>query len=197
MYQPEESDRTMLSDAKLLAQLQAGDDVSFDTLFLRHYGRIYGVLFRMLGDRADAEDIAQQVFLKLHHSPRRIRAQGDDPNVVGWLYRVAVNAGYNALRSRKRRWTWYEKFIHLRSIETSIPDPTQVAERHDTQARVRQILAEMKPREAKLLLLRHSGLSYKELAATLNVAPGSIGSLLTRAERAFAEKYRQAFPEEE
>lgn len=187
----------MLSDAKLLAQLQAGDDVSFEALFLRHYDRIYGVLFRMLGDRADAEDIAQQVFLKLHHSSRRIRVQGDDPNVVGWLYRVAVNAGYNALRSRKRRRAWYEKFIHLRSIETSIPDLTQVAERHDTQARVRQILAEMKPREAKLLLLRHSGLSYKELAATLNVAPGSIGSLLTRAERAFAEQYRQAFPEEE
>ncbi|MEM7346205.1 MAG: sigma factor-like helix-turn-helix DNA-binding protein [Chloroflexota bacterium] len=54
----------------------------------------------------------------------------------------------------------------------------------------------MKPREAKLLLLRHSGLSYKELAATLNVAPGSIGSLLTRAERKFSKKYAAMFPEE-
>jgi RNA polymerase sigma-70 factor (ECF subfamily) len=54
----------------------------------------------------------------------------------------------------------------------------------------------MKPRDAKLLLLRHSGLSYKELAVVLNVAPGSIGSLLTRAERAFAKKYRLAYPDE-
>jgi RNA polymerase sigma-70 factor (ECF subfamily) len=62
---------------------------------------------------------------------------------------------------------------------------------------VRCILAEMKPRDAKLLLLRHSGLTYKELAVALNLAPGSIGSLLTRAERAFAKRYRLAYPEEE
>jgi RNA polymerase sigma-70 factor (ECF subfamily) len=70
-----------------------------------------------------------------------------------------------------------------------------LAESQDTQARVRQILIEMQPREAKLLLLRHAGLSYKELAEALNVAPGSVGSLLTQAKRTFARKYRQAFPE--
>jgi RNA polymerase sigma-70 factor (ECF subfamily) len=54
----------------------------------------------------------------------------------------------------------------------------------------------MRPREAKLLLLRHSGLSYKELALVLNLAPGSVGTLLTQAKRSFAQKYRHAFPEE-
>ncbi|NJN94596.1 MAG: hypothetical protein HC875_11125 [Anaerolineales bacterium] len=57
-------------------------------------------------------------------------------------------------------------------------------------------MLQLKPREAKLLLLRHTGLSYAELAAALEVAPGSIGSLLTRAERAFREKYRLVFGEE-
>jgi RNA polymerase sigma-70 factor (ECF subfamily) len=187
----------MLSDAKLLTQLQAGDDASFEALFLRHYDRVYNILFRLLGNQADAEDVAQQVFLKLHHSPRRIRVQGDETNVAGWLYRVAVNTGYNTLRSQKRQRLWYQKLARLWPFDTFSPDPAQIAEGQETQARVRQILAEMKPREAKLLLLRHSGLSYKELAAALNVAPGSVGSLLTRAERAFAQKYRLAFPEKE
>lgn len=187
----------MLSDAKLLTQLQAGDEASFEALFLRHYDRVYGILYRLLGNRTDAEDVAQQVFLKLYHSPRHIRWQGNETNVAGWLYRVAVNTGYNTLRSQKRRQNWQQKLGWLWSSDSAASDPAVIAESSDTQTRVRQILAGMKPRDAKLLLLRHSGLSYKELAVTLNVAPGSIGSLLTRAERAFAKKYRLAYPEKE
>jgi RNA polymerase sigma-70 factor (ECF subfamily) len=192
-----ESGQTMLSDAKLLMQLQAGDEASFEALFLRHYDRVYGILYRLLGNRTDAEDVTQQVFLKLYHSPRRIRWQGDETNVAGWLYRVAVNTGYNTLRSQKRRQNWQQKLGWLWSSDPAAPDPAAIAESSDTQTRVRQILIDMKPRDAKLLLLRHSGLSYKELAVALNVAPGSIGSLLTRAERAFAKRYRLAYPEKE
>lgn len=187
----------MLSDAKLLLQLQAGDEAAFEALFLRHYERIYGVLFRLLGDRADAEDLAQTVFLKLYRAPQRVRVADDETNVVGWLYRVAVNDGYNALRSRKRRRTWQERLSQLWPSEQPPADPARLVERQETQARVRQVLADMKPREAKLLLLRQAGLSYRELAAVLRVAPGSVGSLLTRAERAFGAQYRRAFPEEE
>jgi RNA polymerase sigma-70 factor (ECF subfamily) len=62
---------------------------------------------------------------------------------------------------------------------------------------VRRVLAELKPRDTKLLVLRHSGLSYKELAVALDLSPGSIGSLLTRAERAFAKRYRLAYPDKD
>ncbi|RME42819.1 MAG: sigma-70 family RNA polymerase sigma factor [Caldilineae bacterium] len=191
-----ESRPTVLSDVKLLTQLQAGDDASFEVLFLRHYDRVYGVLFRILGNRADAEDVAQQVFLKLYRAPRRIRLLGDGTNVAGWLYRVAVNSAYNAVRSRNRRRIWTQRLARLLPFDAP-PDPAEVAMRQDAQARVRQTLATMKPRDAKLLLLRHSGLSYRELAAALGVAPGSVGSLLTRAERAFARQYRLLFGEEE
>ncbi|MFQ5576085.1 MAG: sigma-70 family RNA polymerase sigma factor [Anaerolineae bacterium] len=187
----------MLTDAHLLTRLQAGDEASFEALFLRHYDRVYGVLFRLFGNRADAEDVAQQVFLKLYHAPHRIRLRGNEVNLAGWLYRVAVNSGYNTLRSQKRRRNWYLKLAHRRPPEPLHPDPADALADREEQARVRAVLATMKPRDAKLLLLRHSGLSYKELAAALNLAPGSIGSLLTRAERAFAHKYRLAFSEKE
>jgi RNA polymerase sigma-70 factor (ECF subfamily) len=186
----------MLTDAKLLTQLQAGDDASFELLFQRHYDRIYHILYRLLGSKADAEDVAQYVFLKLYQSPHRVQLQGDETNVAGWLYRVAVNTGYNTLRSRKRRQMRQERWGWLWPFNASV-DPADLAESNDRQSRVRQTLARMKPRDAKLLALRHSGLSYKELAVALDLAPGSIGSLLTRAERAFTQEYRLAYPEEE
>jgi RNA polymerase sigma-70 factor (ECF subfamily) len=187
----------MLSDTTLLIQACAGDAASFEALFLRHYECVYKVLFYLLGNQADAEDIAQQIFLKLYHAPERIQSPiQSDANVAGWLYRAAINEGYNALRSRKRRTAWYEKLARLWPLADAWPDPARQAESQDIQAQVRQILLEMKPRQAQLLLLRHSGFSYAELAMALGVAPGSIGSLLTRAERAFAQKYRRAFPEE-
>lgn len=187
----------MLSDAKLLTQLQAGDETSFEALFLRHYDRIYHVLYRLLGHRGDAEDVAQQVFLKLYHSPRYVRLRGNETNVAGWLYRVAVNSGYNMLRSRQRRQQRQQSWGWLRPFDRPATDPAEIVESNEQQRRVRQVLAQMKPRQAKLLTLRHSGLSYQELAVTLNLAPGSIGSLLTRAERAFAQRYRLAYPEQE
>lgn len=179
-----------------MAQVQANDEAAFEAVFMRHYERIYSLLFRLLGSRADAEDMAQQVFIKLYHAPDRLHLADDNANVVGWLYRVAINEGYNALRSRKRRSHWHEQFARLWPFGHTAPDPAHLAESRDTQSRVRQVLADMKPRDAKLLLLRHSGLAYRELAEILDLAPGSIGSLLTQAKRTFAQKYRAAFPEE-
>jgi RNA polymerase sigma-70 factor (ECF subfamily) len=167
-----------------LAKLQAGDDASFEALFLRHYTRIYGLILRLLDSEEDAEDITQQVFLKLYYAPERVQIQNDEVNLVGWLYRTAVNQGYNLLRNQRRRLTRQEKFVRLWPWSNPFPDPAHLAESQDTQVRVRQILVEMQPREAKLLLLRHAGLSYKELAVALDVAPGSVGSLLTQAKRA-------------
>lgn len=184
-------------DTHLLTRLQAGDEAAFEAIFLAHYGRIYGLLYRLLGNRADAEDVAQQVFLKLYQAPERIKAQNghNDPNLVGWLYRVATNTGYNRLRGQKRYRHWTERFKQLWSPHSHPITPAEAAEVADERERVQLVLGQLNPRTAKLLLLRHSGLSYQELAATLNVAPGSIGSMLTRAERKFRQQYQRTFPE--
>jgi RNA polymerase sigma-70 factor (ECF subfamily) len=192
-----DAEQTALSNVELVRQLQAGDEASFEALFLRHYERVYGIVFRLLGNKADAEDITQQVFLKLCYSPERIQVQQEGTNIAGWLYRVAVNEGYNVLRSQRRRANWHEKLARLWPFSQLSGDPARLIESQDSQARVRQILAEMKPREAELLLLRHSGLSYEELAVALEIAPGSVGSLLTQAKRIFARKYQSAFPDKE
>ena len=173
------------TDSLLLSRVRQGDESSFDELFLRYYSRIYDVVFRMTGDAAEADDIAQETFIRLYRQPPE--AAGREHNVGGWLYRVAVNLAYNALRAARRR-TVYE----LAADRESIADPESVTQQHEERLRVRSALAELPPQQAQLLMLRQAGLSYKELAAALDVAPASIGTLLARAERAFEARYRAA-----
>ena len=171
------------TDSLLLSRVRQGDESSFDELFLRYYGRIYEALFRLTGDAAQADDLAQETFIRLYRRPPE--AAGREHNVGGWLYRVAVNLGYNALRAARRR-TVYE----LAAEREAPADPEAMTERHEERLRVRAALAELPPQQAQLLMLRHAGLSYKELAEALDVAPASIGALLARAERVFEARYR-------
>jgi RNA polymerase sigma-70 factor (ECF subfamily) len=183
-----EPDVLALSDDRLLARMQAGDDRAFALLFQRHYDRVYGILFRLVGARADAEDLAQDVFLRLYRqrfSPRR------EHNVGAWLYRVATNLGYNALRSRQRRWR--RDAALLPDPTDADPAPSDAALQAETRAAVRAALARLPQRDVQLLLLRQMGLSYAELAESCGVAPGSVGTLLRRA----AESFRQAYAHEE
>ena len=169
-----------MTDALLLQRFLAGDERSFEELFARHYDMIYGVLYRLVGSRPEAEDLAQEVFLKLYR--RRLR-RGE--NIAGWLYRVAVNTGYNALRAAAR----------TQRHEQSAGPPTEPrtveehVEQHERARRVRAALARIGSRAAKILLLRGMGLSYAEVAEAIGAAPGSVGTLLARAQRDFRRTY--------
>lgn len=155
----------------------------FKSVFLQNYTRVYNVLFRLVGNRADAEDLALETFLKLWQQPRFA------DNLGGWLYRVATRLGYNALRAAKRR-TRYEESAGRDAIDrTEVIDPAREAERADEQAHVRAVLSRLSERDAQLLVLRYSGLSYKEIADALNTSPNSIGTLLMRAEAEFERRY--------
>ena len=177
---------TAISDNVLIERLNQGDVASFETLFFRHYDRVYGLLFRLLGNRAEAEDIAQEVFIKLYQKPLIGRR---DHNVSAWLYRVAMNKGYNQIRSRKRRWRREEVIVADAVVATS--DPSEIADKNDSIAIVRAALLRLPERQAKLLLLRQMGLSYAELAEACGMSPGSVGKTLSRAAEAFRIAYKK------
>lgn len=177
---------TALSDTKLLERVTQGDEASFEILFYRHYDRVYGLLFRLLGNRTEAEDITQEVFLKLHGQPLRGR---HEHNVGGWLYRVATNMGYNHLRSNKRRWG--RNTLLVPDITDVAEQPAEKAIQEETKAAVRTALAGLPQRQTQLLLLRQMGLSYAELAEACDIAPGSVGTLLSRAAQAFRDAYEE------
>jgi len=161
--------------------------LDFEALFQSHWTRVCAVTYRLVGDWAEAEDLALEAFLQLYRRPPR-----SSDNLGGWLYRVATNLGLNALRAGKRR-QGYEAQAGVVMLENDASgDPAQEAERIQEQEQVRLALRRMQPRAAQLLVLRHSGLSYAELAEALNLNPASIGTLLVRAERAFEKIYRDS-----
>ncbi|MEK7326838.1 MAG: sigma-70 family RNA polymerase sigma factor [Chloroflexota bacterium] len=160
------------------------DEAEFESVFLQNYTRVYGVLFRLVGDRAEAEDLALETFWQLWQRPP---ARAD--NLGGWLYRVATNLGYNALRAARRRADYEEQAGRDALDLNASPSPEQEAERAAERGRARDVLQKLPARDAQLLILRHSGLSYKEIAAALNVSPNSVGTLLARAEKEFEKRY--------
>lgn len=179
------------SEVLHLQRFWRGDQASFETLFLTHYPRVYAILLRLVGTREEAEDLAQDVFVQLYRHPLN---PSREHNLAAWLYRVAINLGYNALRSERRLAARREALARQVAEDTrtlEAPDPAAEAVRAEERAMVQAVLSQLPPQQAQLLLLRQVGLSYKELAEVLEIAPGSVGTLLARAERAFVEVWQR------
>ena len=158
-----------------------------EAAFRQHWSRVYGVLFRLVGDSDEAEDLALETFWRLYRRSPVL----DENKLGGWLYRVATNLGFNALRSRRRRQQ-YEARAGVSALEQNKPvDPALAVEQAQERQRVQIALGRMRPRFAKLLVLRYSNLSYIEIAEAIGVAPSSVGTLLARAEAEFERHYRR------
>jgi RNA polymerase sigma-70 factor (ECF subfamily) len=175
------------SDELLLERLARGDQDAFETLFQRHGPQVYRTVYRLAGGPETAEDILQETFLTLFRQPPRRPMEAP---LVAWLCRVALNRGYNLLRAAQReehRLAAWETAPHAH-------EPDQAAIRREEQLAVRAALARLPERQSRLLLLRHAGLSYAEIAAALELAPGSVGTMLVRAERAFLDVFQAGRP---
>ncbi|MEW5867770.1 MAG: sigma-70 family RNA polymerase sigma factor [Chloroflexota bacterium] len=172
--------------AKQAQDSKADFQTAFESLFQQNWGSLCRVLYRLVGDWDEAEDLALETFVRLYHRP-----PAEEQNLGGWLYRVGTNLGLNALRSRKRRQHYEEQAgAHVFSDAQS-SNPEAEVERLLERQQVRAALAAMKPRLAQVLVLRHAGMSYAEIADAAGIAHGSVGTLLGRAETEFEKKYRQ------
>ena len=161
----------------------------FDRLFERHRVELVRLATIVLGDLSSAEDIVQETFLKLTTAPVFERA---DDEIAAWLRRVCVNASLNQLRTDRRRRERDGRLMLLN--ETSTPEhdnPESQIVRREEQERVRAALNAIPDSLRACLVLRHSGYSYGEIAATLEIAIGSVGVYLARGERAFRGQFEE------
>jgi RNA polymerase sigma-70 factor, ECF subfamily len=156
-----------------------------DELFRAHYPRLARVVGRIVHDRARAEEIAADVFLRWQRHPS---AHGD--GAEGWLYRTAVRQALDAWR-RDRRWTQVERLLAHVGIAPRTPDDLHAGAEERRQ--VRTVLSSLRRREATLLLLWAEDVSYAAIAAAIGVQATSVGSLLRRAQDAFRKEYEARY----
>ena len=167
-------------------------EADFRTVFLQHYARIVAALMRLLGDRSQAEEVANDAFWRLYRRPA-LQING---NVGGWVYRTATNLGIDILRAASRR-RQHETTAGCLSQERHTAGPLDELLREERCRRVRSVLASIRPAQAQLLILRTSGLSYKELADAFEVKMSGIGTMLNRAEEEFRKRYLELYQNEE
>lgn len=162
----------------------------FDRIFRARYAEIVGLSSRILGDRAEAEDTAQETFVRL--SDHDILHRPDE-EIAAWLRRVAINTSFNRRRSGQRRTARERKSPPLEYDSSDEPLPAALLS--EQRRAVRVALDGLPERQRACLLLRHSGYSYREIADVTGLAIGSVGVMLTRAERAFRVTYEGAHHE--
>lgn len=144
-------------------------------VFRTTYPRVVAVAARVLGSRDDAEDVAQEVFLAFG------RCSVPAGEASGWLSVAAAHTALNHLRSGRRRSLREEAAV---DGERVVPDVADTVLTLDDRGRVRSALARLPHKHAVALVLRHSGLSYAEVGAALDLSPGSVGTTVRRAESA-------------
>jgi len=166
----------------------------FENIFHEHWSAIHRFLSRMVIDPAEAEDITLETFYRLY----KHRPDGqDDSNMRGWLFKVATNLALQSIRSFKRREHYEINAGKDALVESHEDQPSRIFAKREEQHLVRVAIGQMSTHQAELLIMRHSGMSYKEIANALNLSPTSIGPLLLRAEREFEKQYRLLTKEEE
>jgi len=182
-------------DWEWVQQVQRGETDAFEILIQRHQKPIFNLLYRWLGDREEASDAAQEVFLAAYRAIREFRG---DALFSTWLYRIAVNQAMNrrkrlaldqARRAEQRRVDSDELPDPLAALPHPGPDPAQEAEQKETVARIQQGLNSLKEEDALIILLHDfQELPYEEIGRIMKLPLGTVKSRLHRARLALKAK---------
>ena len=157
-----------------------------DEVFRRDYQRVVGVAARVLGSRDQAEDVAQEVFLSF------ARSSVPAGEARGWLCVAAAHTALNLLRSGRRRASREESVAA--ADDAVARDVAETVVTSEERSRVRAGLARLPRKQAVALVLRHSGLSYAEVGAALDLSPGSVGTTVRRAESGLRKELNRHAP---
>ena len=178
-------------EAALLARLKAGDAKAFEVLVVIYQHRVFSVALRMLGSRAEAEDIAQETFLRAHRAIGEFRGEA---RLGTWLYAIASRLCLNRLASAPRRLERADDAALLR-LPTPVPDAAGALERSELEAALRQAIAELPEERRIVVVLRDlEGLAYEEIAEILGLELGTVRSRLHRARNDLKAKLERFLP---
>lgn len=188
---PEAPDDT---DQELVRRVQAGDQTAFNLLVLKYQHRVLKLVGRFVNDAAEAEDVAQEAFLKAYRALASFRG---DSAFYTWLYRIAINTAKNALVSQRRRPVdfdldlqdpdQYDRQARLKESDT----PEGVLLTEEIRAVVEEAMEQLPEDLRTAIVLRElEGLSYEEIAEAMDCPVGTVRSRIFRAREAIDKKLK-------
>ncbi|MBD3672389.1 MAG: sigma-70 family RNA polymerase sigma factor [Planctomycetaceae bacterium] len=180
------------TDAELIEQCLSGQAAAFGQLVQRHQNRLFNSLYRMLGSREDADDVAQEAFVAAFQKLDTFRG---DSQFYSWLFRIAYNTAISMKRKTKLKTVSADKLKETSGHEPddNTPEhrPEHGIEVEETQAAVQQALNELSDEYREAIVLKEmEELSYEEIAELAEVPIGTIRSRLHRARAELREKLR-------
>lgn len=186
------------SDADLVMRAQTGSTDAFETLVNRYRGRIYAMTLNMTGNDADAWDLSQEVFIKAWRSLGRFEARAQ---FFTWLYRITNNVVIDWSRRRKiQGGVEFDDALGTVpeagavTVPRSTPEPDRAMENRELGARIRAALEQLNPEHRAVILLKEvDGLTYQEIAESVNCAVGTVMSRLFNARKRLQEILRDVY----
>lgn len=182
------------TDQQLVQRVQAGEKAAFNLLVLKYQHRVLKLVSRFISDAAEAEDVAQEAFLKAYRALGSFRG---DSAFYTWLYRIAINTAKNALVSARRRPVDFDLDLqdpdqydrHARLKESDTPERVLLTEE------IRQVVEramEQLPEDLRtaIVLRELEGLSYEEIAEAMDCPVGTVRSRIFRAREAIDKKLK-------
>lgn len=190
-----------MTDTDLMMRVKAGDQAAFKLIVDKYQHRVINVAYRLLGDIDEAEDIAQETFLRVYLSVKSYQPQAE---LFTYLYTIATNLSLNRLR-KKRRLQWFsldafktegEEESGLEVPADPAGQPDQSLEREEREVAVRRALDALPPaQKTAVILSRYEGLSYKQIVQVMDISMSAVESKLHRAKQTLRKKLR-AYSEE-
>ncbi len=159
------------TDLELIGQFKGGNEQAFNQLVLRYQERVYWVVRRLLPDHDEADDVVQEVFVKVYHSLGTFKGQS---SFYTWLYRIAVNLSLNEVRRKKIRKTFSldDSPIQHPSDEEL---PIEKLEREEQTRLIREAVERLPDKQKKVFILRYyEELPYEQIASILKTSVGGL-----------------------
>ena len=180
---------------ELMARIAKGDEDAFEILVNRHQNSILNLVYRFIGDRTQAKDLTQEVFIRVWQSAKSYEPKA---KFTTWIYRITANLCFNELKSsRRRKWfsfNWsYEDGEHTfeETPSDSAPSAEDLLLEKERSRQISDALQSLPDNQRMALVLkRYDDLSYQEIAQIIGCSVSAVESLLVRAKRTLQEKMK-------
>lgn len=170
----------------IIERAAQGDEQAFRELYQMTARRVYGTALRITGNQPDAEEVTQDVFMKIHHQLKTFKT---GTSFMAWVYRITVNTAINAYHKRKRRTVREDDFEIVIGKTAGSSAVTALIEQEHHEKQVQKLLGMLNPDQRACLVLREiEGLDYKEIATALKININTVRTRLKRAREVLVKK---------